>query len=257
MSDKFFRFPLRVLSGFASPLERLENVIGYCVMDVGQRVLSETGQSGATKDEHRSLVWKIGCNVLSVTSSGKGADKRLQDEHDAVVWHCGEAAQATVSIRADWLWNCLYGLRNDEDKPEMPLSYREFSVLCAILSKLGDKDLESCTWQEIQRRALGYTTEAQMKERLPYRRDGAKPLTRQQIRSTLNDLERCGFFARYAVGNGEKCFLTYFSFKMPKQELKAKAYTAFTKRRRRGPIRRTQGDKDEAARLWANRYKQA
>lgn len=257
MGDIFFRFPLRVLSGFASPLERLDKTISYCVMDVGKKVLADAGRVGATKEQHRSQVWEMGCQVLSVSSSGKGADKRLQDEHDAVVFHCGEDAQATVSIRAEWFWNCIYGLRNSEDKREMPLSYREFSVLCAILSKLGDKDLESCTWQEIQRRALGYTTEAQMTERLPHRKDGAKPLTRQQIRSTLNDLERCGFFARYAVGNGERCFLTYFSLKMPKQELKAKAYTAFTKRRRRGPIRRTQADKDEAARLWANRHKQA
>lgn len=257
MGDIFFRFPLRVLSGFATPLERLDKTIGYCVMDVGYKLVKPAEKAELTPDYYRLLAWERGREKLNVSSSGKGADKRLQDEHDAVVYHCGTAPQATVSIRADWFWNCIYGLRGNADRPDMPLSYREFAVLCAILSKLGDKDLESCTWQEIQRRALGYTTEAQMKERLPLRTDGAKPLTRQQIRSTLNDLERCGFFARYAVGNGEKCFLTYFSLKMPKQELKAKAVTAYTKRRRRGPIRRTQADKDEAARLWANRHKQA
>ncbi|MBL9115458.1 MAG: hypothetical protein JNJ83_10670 [Verrucomicrobiaceae bacterium] len=194
----------------------------------------------------------MGCKVLNVDSSGAGADKRLQNEHDNVVKHCGLAAQATVSIRAEWFWNCLYGLRGNEDRPDMPLSYREFSVLCAILSKLGNKDLESCTWQEIQCRALGYTTKAEMNRLMPHRRDGAKALTRQQIRSTLNDLERCGFFARYAVGNGEKCFLTYFSFKgLNRTELAKRALEAYGQRRRRRPLRRSDEDKRLAEEQWA------
>lgn len=253
MSDIFFRFPLRALAVFDSPLNRLDNLVGYCVHDVGTKQQNVAVTATMKPDERLRHIWDTGRKWLNVDWTGSTAHSQCKREHDEVVAKCGTGSQATVSIRADWLWNCLSELRRQER--EKPLNYREFSVLCAILSKLGDKDLESCTWQEIQRRALGYTTEAQMKERLPYRTDGAKPLTRQQIRSTLNDLERCGFFARYAVGNGEKCFLTYFSFKMPKQELKAKAVAAFTKRRRRGPIRRTQADKDEASRLWANRHK--
>lgn len=257
MSDTFFRFPLRALSAFASPLERLDKTIGYCVMDVGKKVLADAGHVGATKEQHRSHVWEMGCKVLNVSLAGAGADKRMQDEHDAVVMHCGEEAQATVSIRTEWLWNCHYGLRGEANKAAMPLSYREFSVLCAILSKLGDSDLESCTWQEIQCRALGYTTKAEMVRMLPQRKDGARALTRQQIRSTLDDLDRNKFFGRWSFGNGERSWLTYFSFKgLSRKELAKRATVLYGQRRRRGPLRRSEADKQLAAEQWAAFQKQ-
>ncbi|MBL9115457.1 MAG: hypothetical protein JNJ83_10665 [Verrucomicrobiaceae bacterium] len=51
MGDIFFRFPLRILSGFASPSERLDQTIGYCVMDVGKKTLENAGNAEVTMDQ--------------------------------------------------------------------------------------------------------------------------------------------------------------------------------------------------------------
>lgn len=252
MSDTFFRFPLRALSAFEGPFIRLETLVGYCVMDVGYKLVEPAEKAELTPDYHRELAWHRGCAKLNVRSTGKGADQRMQMHYEAVQTACGLAAQATVSIRTQWLWNCLYELRGDAEMAEMPLSYREFSLLCAILSKLGDKDMDSCTWREIQCRALGYTTKAEMERVLPLRKDGAKALSRQQIRSTLDDLERNKFFGRWSFGNGERSWLGYFSFKrMSRAKLAERATALYAQRRRRGPLRRSPEDKQLAADQWA------
>ena len=246
----FFRFPLRVLSEFETPKERLENIVGFCVMDVGFKQLENSGTSPAKPAEKRRLAWENGCKILCVNSSGADADSRLQEEYTAVKMACGDHDQANVSIDTQWLWNCLCILRGNEQQATRPLSYREFSVICAILSKVGNKDFESCTWQEIQRRALGYTTDKEMQAKLSTRKDKAKPLSRQQIRTTLDILDYNRFFARYAVGNGQRSWLTYFSFKRNRNELAEQATAQFAKRRWRGLNRQTSAQRQHAAELW-------
>lgn len=255
MSDHFFRFPLRALSYGADPLTRLEHLIGYCVMDVGFKELDALMDGTGTPAERRRRAWEFGCKIVNVESKGDGADKSLEERHKAISAHCGSEDQANVSIRADWFWNCIYGLRGKE--VEMPLSYREFSVLCAILSKLGNKAQESCTWNEIQRRSLGYATAKDMQARFSLRADHAVPLTRQQIRSTLDVLERNRFFARWAVGKRTACWLTYYSFKMNKHDLATASVEAFKQRRKRGRIVRSEADKALAAKLWPDSPKRA
>ena len=247
----FFRFPLRVLAAFESPMIRLDNVVGYCVMDVGYKLMTPAEKKDLALVPYRRRAWERGCERVCVSSSGDTADQRLQKEYEAVQAACGTDAQATVTIRSDWFWSCLESLRG-KDRP-LPVSYREFSVLCAILSKLGDKELESCTWQEIQCRALGYTTQAAMKAGLPTRQDGAKPLSRQAIRTTLDALERCRFFARFPVGNGTRSWLTYFSFKLSGKELEVEATAAWVQRRRRGRVNWDKSKRERQAKLWEQR----
>ncbi len=227
-SDTFFRFPLRALSAFATPLERMENLVGYCVIDVGRKLVEE--RSGDADD--LEAVWKMGCGCLNVLSQGKSAAERCEKEYDAVVGICGLHPQANITVRTNFFWNCLYELR--KNSPEKPMSYREFSVLCGILSKIGDKELASCSVKEIQRRALGYVNEVEMKKGLPQRLDGAKPLSRQQVRDTVATLDQLGFFARFTVGNGAASFQTYYSIRMIPMMLAEAATRDFaTKRKRR------------------------
>ncbi len=247
----FFRFPLKALAAFEGPLIRLENVVGFCVMDVGYKLVKPLEKTGLTLAECRKVAWERGCTKTNVDSKGKDADQRLHREYQAVQSACGIEAQATVTIRNDWFWSCLEGLRGKERN--LPVSYREFSVLCAILSKIGDKELESCTWQEIQCRALGYTTQAAMKAGLATRRDGAQPMSRQVIRTTLDALERCKFFARFPVGNGTRSWLTYFSFKLSGKELEVEATAAWVQRRRRGRLNWDKSKRERQAKLWEQR----
>lgn len=247
----FFRFPLRALASFTSPLYRLEMLIGYCVMTVGYKLVKPSEKKALTLAQYRRLAWERGCAKVCVDSPGDDAPERLQKHYEAVLAACGSDAQATVTIRNDWFWSCLGGLRGKEQT--LPVNYREFSVLCAILSKIGDKELESCTWQEIQCRALGYTTQAAMKAGLATRQDGAEPLSRQEIRTTLDALERCKFFARFPVGNGKRSWLSYFSFRLDGKELEVEATAAWVQRRRRGRVNWDKGKRDRQAKLWEQR----
>ena len=246
--DTFFRFPLRALSAFETPLERLDSLLGYCVIDVGRKLVEE--RSGDADDLEE--VWKMGCGCLGVKFSGKDSAKWQQKRREAVLAACGDEPQATVTISTRFFWNCIYGLRK---KPqEKPMSYREFSVLCAILSKIGDKEFASCSWKEVQRRALGYVNEAEMNKGLPKRTDGAKPLSRQQVRDTVETLERLGFFARYTVGNGKASFQTYYSVRMNPMMLAETATRDFAMKRKR----RRQNERMKAlqAEMW-QRYGRA
>lgn len=248
MSENFFRFPLRVLSVFETPIERLEKIVSYCVMDVGYKHLENSNIDAATLEAKRQLAWEHGCKIVNVRSLGADADIRLQSEFDIINQACGTDAQATVTIKNWFLWHCLGILRGKD--VESPLSYREFSVLCAVLSKLGDKELVSCSWREIQRRALGYATKEEMARKLSSRADKAKPLSRQQIRATLTTLERNKFFARYSVGNGDRCVLTYFSMKMTKAQLPEAATADYFRRRRRKALPQGAEERKQAAALW-------
>lgn len=248
MSRNFFRFPLRALARFDDERERLEKLVGYCVMDTGRKLLDDEGESYSSR-----AAWELGCELLNVNSTGTNAPQYFQKDHDEMARACGTEKQAKVTIATSFFWNCLYGLRGQQ--AERPLSYREFSVLCAVLSKTGDKPFASCSWREIQRRALGYAGEHEMTAHLAARDDKAAPLSRQQIRDTLDTLARNRFLARYAVGNGRRCFLTYFSVRMSEAELAEAATAHFLKRRKRQP-RLTPEGRARAAALWQMHRKQ-
>lgn len=241
--DRFFRFPLRALSAFATPRERLEKIIGFCVMHEGRKLVEKRDGDPDNLQE----VWKCGCTLLNVKWHGDDAASRMRNEYQAVLQACGTMDQATVTVKAAWLWNCLEGLRGK--RPAKPLSYREFSVLCAVLSKIGKKKFASCSWHEVQCRALGYATAREMQDDLPKRSDKAEPLSRQQVRKTLADLDRMCFFVRYAVGNGKRSFLSYYSQRLNRTRLAEAAMDDFHTRRRE-PERMTAAARAEQAKLW-------
>ncbi|MBN8600540.1 MAG: hypothetical protein J0M26_05900 [Planctomycetes bacterium] len=70
--------------------------------------------------------------------------------------------------------------------------YREFAVLCSVWSAIGQAAYRRVTYDKIVRGAYGYCTEKEF---------AAKPksletLSRQQVRSTIDRLEKRGFFVR-------------------------------------------------------------
>lgn len=241
--DHFFRFPLRALSAFATPRERLEKIVGFCVMQEGRKLVDKR----CGDPDNLQAVLECGRTLLGVRWPGDDDPGQMRDGYRAVLQACGTGKQATVTIKAEWLWNCLEVLHGK--KPAKQLSYREFSVLCAVLSKIGNKKLASCSWHEVQRRALGYATEQEMLAGLPKRSDGAKPLSRQQLRKTLADLDRCSFFQRYAVGNGRRCFLGYYTQRLNPPQL-AEAATRDYRASHRKPHRMTAAARAEQAALW-------
>lgn len=97
-------------------------------------------------------------------------------------------------------------------------TYREFSVLCAIYSAIGVKELAIVARGRIRRCALGYRSAAIMASELPKRTDQAEPLTERQLRDTIDRLHRNKFFARSTVARR----ITYYSIRLGPEALRKK-----------------------------------
>ena len=105
------------------------------------------------------------------------------------------------------------------------MSYRDFSILCAIYSIIGSKEYSRITRDQIRARSMGYKSATALfskdsdltengQKLLNEREDHAKPLTTDQIRYTLDRLET-GHFARVVAGKRE----VFFSHRMNRVEL--------------------------------------
>ena len=141
------------------------------------------------------------------------------------------ARNNTVRVKGKWLWDCFKTVMSEP--VDRTLSWREFQILCAVLSKVGAKGIKTCGWFEVQARAAGFCGKRDMTECVPEERKRRKKLiySRTQIRTTLRRLESDGFFARYNFGrNGSAARESWFSFSMPREDL-TNAVNAKKKRR--------------------------
>jgi len=73
--------------------------------------------------------------------------------------------------------------------------YRDFAVLCSVYSAIGQASYRRVSFDKITRGSFGYGTKAEF-ARLP---KGVEPLTRQQVRATVDRLEARGLFCRCPV----------------------------------------------------------
>ena len=71
-------------------------------------------------------------------------------------------------------------------------NFREFAVLCAVWSAIGQASYRRVTFDKIIRGSLGFGTEAEFKK-LPKK---VEPLSRMQVRYAVEKLEERGFFHR-------------------------------------------------------------
>jgi predicted regulator of amino acid metabolism with ACT domain len=74
-------------------------------------------------------------------------------------------------------------------------SFREFAVLCSTWAAIGDNQYRRVSFDKIVRGSLGYSTVKEF-ALLPTH---VEPLSRRQVRTTVEKLERRGFFARCPV----------------------------------------------------------
>lgn len=207
-----------------------------------------------------------------VTGVRLGDWTETRDRFVAGVEHCErwpESGQAVVTLSARWLWNAIgtqeYLRQGSTDVKEYNptkdwLDWRELRVLCAVLSVIGKKPFAWISTATLAHRACGYTSRAGWLKAHPCRDAGevmnqrsmalgasagadagvekdtpfCPPLTRWQIETTLNDLERNRFFLRYrtsssATGRGGR---TAYSIRHATRERLAKEIRTFVERRR-------------------------
>ena len=253
--ERFFRFPLAALAYDPDPVKTLTTIIVWCFLDIGERSSSiydnaalreavemqspEMHQrlSPQTRDEFLLIrgaqiakfdLWDSCSTVLSQHAKLTAFINKNQ----------GSASSNTVTVSSDWIGNCL----NTEKKIPEPrtLSWREFRILCALLSKIGNKGFDKCGWKEIQARAAGWCGKVDMRRAKAAGKPTRKHLllTRDQIRKTLERLETHNFLSRFQFNRAE----SWFSFSCKGDRKVLQEWVANRKLRRIESLREKRAD---------------
>jgi hypothetical protein len=200
----------------------------------------------------------------------------------SIWWPEPKNAQALVTIKAAWCWNALHTQYYQHRPHDVPrhwnpvhecLEWREFRVLCAVLSVIGKKSFAWISTATLAHRILGFTSARfhrlhLAKINVPRQSLGEFPetetagatscprhlasLSRWQIESTLADLEKNRFFLRFRASSstsGRGGRTAYSIRHKTRPKLAKDLHTALTKRRSRGKIT-LEGNRGKDVVLW-------
>jgi len=263
MSDRYFTFPLAVLN-YGPPLRCLELALDCGIYSAGAgyrkihgddafvaRFAERCEELGIPKLQRPSpftaaaevVVGGAVCNV-------KFGNHRREHFHSTAE----RAAEVPtggplVRMKADFLWAAIEQARADEDPdrpwPERGISWREFRVLCAILSvRTNRAGFAFVSVETIQARASGFTTKKALRSAESIPEHLAPPFTDKQIRTTCDVLENLRFFARFRQSIGPRGGRMAYSVRHNTREELAAAVCDFVNFRDR--IKIAQNRQDDA-----------
>ena len=190
MSRGFFHFPLCLLAFGEEYKERLQYIVCYCLYEEAKR----------TNPDFPKSVKKIGLDDAATflhvtTGSYDSTICRWRKADDFLSrWEERYGKDARVRIGTSLLW---------EAHNTTSVSYREFSILCAIDSIIGHRRSipKRITEPSIRVRAAGFKSWNVARSELSCDALGkATLLTVNQVRHTLEGLHQRRFFARARVG---------------------------------------------------------
>jgi hypothetical protein len=239
MSEKYYQFPLSLLANTApegSP--RLHAIVSHCVVSLGLKTIEEEELDefalververlprdkwpkaiNTNYPKHQAILLGyqilgvVGGDALQVLRQWESCEETIADMKNNF------GASPLVRVRHDIMWDAIKGNGID---------WRQFSVLCAVYSTIGsDEAPHAITNNAIRARAMGYKKASILfeKDGFGFTREGeallyarkAKPLSRSQVRYTLDQLEERGFFARCEVNRRR----TLFSHRMTSEEMR-------------------------------------
>ena len=228
MHGKFFTFPLCVL---AMPLDEktiLQHIVSHrartrwrwerCRKNLPPKILAyvieheNIGYSQSARHDQfirGAIITNVKLGWINTTINECDAANRFVAEHERK-----HGKDPLVFIAAELFWSC-----HDDNQD---FSFREFSTACAVNSVIGFKKTPVIIRRSmIQARQLGYKTPLVMAAELPEanrkRPDKRKPLSVQQLRDTLDNLEKRDLFRRCQPGRRT----VYFSTTLDLAELRA------------------------------------
>lgn len=226
VENPYFQFPLCALAYGQTVDARLNAILDYGLVDKGWKLFSKLSPEQQKQFSSRirrarntpqgfdaGNWWHCGAlygaEVIGITFGDfLESIERYKSMRDHVVaFEKAHGQDAFVRIKKSWLFDTRDG---------HGITYREFSVLCAIYSAIGDKELAIVTRNRIRRCALGYRTAAIMQAELSRREDKAQPLTERQVRDTIERLHRNKFFARCTVSRR----ITYYSIRLDNEAMR-------------------------------------
>jgi hypothetical protein len=227
-NEPYFQFPLCALSFGKTEFERLNAILDYSLVTKGwilyrklpvqkqNEFLATFRQSGKLPEGCNTSFWQhcaalYGSGIIGLTLGDflAGIERYNRMREHIARFEKVHGTDSQVRIRRTWLFDARDG---------RGLTYREFAVLCAIYSVIGNKELANVTRERIRRCALGYHTAAIMGAELPRRTDKGQPLTERQLRDTIARLHRNKFFARCTVARR----ITYYSIRLDNEAFRKK-----------------------------------
>jgi hypothetical protein len=184
-SKGYFHFPLCLLAFRSDYKDRLQHVVSYCLCERAQplnRTSTGVPENTALYEAAKFLHVNISSPEANI-HRWKAATRFIRQ------WEGRYGRDASVRIATSLLW---------EAHDNTGLTYREFSILCAINSVIGNKRSVAIriTEPSIRVRAAGFKS---------WKVANVEPgesqlLTPHQVRYTLERLHRRKFFARARVG---------------------------------------------------------
>jgi hypothetical protein len=237
--EKYFTFPLSVLHGLADPstsLDCIDLALNCGMMNAGvglyrndREKFEEILEEAIEKHDIR---WKISAGsyrstvLVGAKICGVKLGATSQSNIDIMIDSVNRVQKggALVRMAGKYFWPAFYQARaecNTENEwPERGISWREFRILCAILSvKRNSNDFSFIGWETIQLRACGFTNKAEFKTAAKIPDHLAPPLSRKKIRATCDALEDLGFFARFRFSKGKTGGYMAYSFRHSRDEL--------------------------------------
>jgi len=181
----YFQFPLCLLGFGEDYKERLQYIVSYCLYEHARRMKS--ARSPSLKQAATFLGVTIQCLHDDIIGQWKQANAFVREREGRY------GKDPLVRIATTLLW---------EAHDNTGLSYREFSVLCAINSTIGSRlKPMRITEPRIRARAAGFKSWDDVKSELPSEQlIEEELLTPHQVRYTLEKLHQRKFFARARVG---------------------------------------------------------
>ena len=185
----YFQFPLCLLAFDTDYKDRLQHISSFCLCEHAQRLdrtWANTRSNAALDEAAEFLHVKIGSHATT----------KQRWEAAAAFIHRRQARygrDAFVRIATPLLW---------EAHNNTGITYREFSILCAINSVIGQSNSpRRITEPSIRVRAAGFKSWTIANRALRSERSrNARLLTPHQVRYTLEKLHERKFFARARTG---------------------------------------------------------
>ena len=231
--EKYYTFPLKVLRGHPNartgqtPLECLELAMHYGVVNAGigyyrkydeedfdellERIMDNRG------DDFEPKGWQERCALVGGELCGMiwGADHNIRDAAREFSYF-QEDYVPFLRMKSSFLWNAINTARweeGDGERPERTISWREFRILCAILSvKINGEKFAFIGWEEIQARSCGMLRkEFKKAKKIPEHL--TPPYSQYQIKRTCDKLENLNFFARCRHSTGKRGGFMAYSFR--------------------------------------------
>lgn len=218
--DKYFQFPLCALAQAGEEPEIMQSLVHYGLLEAGRKAWESLDEEETQAEcallempypvPDPCLMWAMKgehiCQTRVADLLRAASDhERLTAHRDAWVKRHGPEPLVRVAAAL-----CL-----DVCTHRQRLSFREFRVLCAIYSALGQHTYRAINARTIRVRALGCKNEAVAAATRALRRTVA--LTEKQLRGTITRLHETGWFARVTPHRHGR--VTYYSHRMGEMEL--------------------------------------